>query len=182
MSSVYYPAGCEAIVPPHYCNPCDTTENGRVRSVAFIKNTVAFTDPANPVEWETAIGNGDIIVIPEVSGTFNGGDPVTAAGYGDQAEKITGYNFELVFKDPSYVNNADFYNAIKRSRNYLIAYRTSTQTHISTNAVTVIPRAPVTETLTDEVTYEVTVRFSQGDLPVPVATPPGIFQCFDYTV
>lgn len=179
MSSVYYPAGCETEVGEHYCNPCDEIEHARVRSVGFIKST-AFTDPSDPTEWEAAVATGDITVIPEVTGTFNGGDPVESAGYGDQATKITGYNFELAFKDPSYANNAAFYNALKRSRGYRVAFRTENYIHISTNTVTVIPKNPISENLTDEVVWDVLVKFSQGDLPEPFATPPGIFQCFAY--
>jgi hypothetical protein len=182
FSAVYYPAGCDVTIPEHYCNDCDDVEHGRVRSVAFLKKTFAFTDPTDPTEWETGIANGDIIVIPEVLGSFNGGDPVTGTGYGDQSEKLTGYNFELLFKDPNYANNADFYNAIKSSRGYRVAYRTENFVHISDNTVSVVPKNPVTEDLTSEVVWDVAVRFSQGDLPAPVATPDGIFTCFAYTV
>lgn len=182
FSAVYYPAGCDTEVPEHYCSDCDVLEHARVRSVAFIKKSAAFTDPSDPTEWTTGITNGDIIIIPEVLGSFNGGDPVTGTGYGDQQERLTGYNFELLFKDPNYANNAAFYNAIKKSRNYLVAYRTETQIHVSENTVQVIPKNPVTENLTDEVVWDVAVRFSQGDLPEPVDTPEGVFdQCFQYS-
>lgn len=180
MSSVYYPAGCETEVGEHYCNPCDAIEHGRVRSIAFIKKSFVFEDPTDPTEWEAGVASGDIIIIPEVLGSFNGGEPVESTGYGDQATKITGYNFELPFKDPSYANNADFYNGLKRSRNYKVAYRTENYTHISDNAVTVIPKSPVGEDLTSEVVWDVLVKFSQGDIPTPTLTPPGIFECFAY--
>lgn len=181
--SIYYPEGCDTAVPPHHCDPCAPIEHGRVRSVAFIKQSFEFTDPTDPNEWTTGIENGDIVVIPEVLGSFDGGAPVEAPGYGDQETKITGYNFSLLFKDPNYLENADFYNAIKRSRNYKIAYRTETQTHISTNTVTVLPKNPVAEELTSEVVWDVEVKFSQGDLPEPFNTPAGTFaQCFAVAV
>lgn len=180
MATIYYPSNCDTIVPDHYCNPCDTVEHARVRSVAFIKTSFAFNDPTNPAEWAQGIADRDIIIIPEVLGSFDGGQPVEGAGYGDQQTKLTGYNFELTFKDPNYKQNADFYNAIKNSRAYKVAFRTETQTHISENAVSVIPKNPITENLTDEVVWDVLVKFSQGDLPEPNDTPEGIFTCFDY--
>lgn len=180
MASIYYPSGCDTIVPDHFCDPCAEIEHGRVRSVAFIKSDFAFVDPTDPTEWEAGIANRDIIVIAEVLGSFDGGAAVEGSGYGDQQTKLTGYNFELSYKDPNYKQNADFYNAIKNSRAYKVAYRTETQVHISENAVSVVPRNPVTENLTDEVVWDVLVKFSQGDLPAPVNTPAGIFQCFDY--
>lgn len=181
--SIYYPAGCDAAIPAHHCDPCAEIEHARVRSVAYIKTSFEFTDPTNPVEWTNGINNGDIIVIPEVLGSFDGGAPVEGAGYGDQQSKLTGYNFSLVYKDPNYLENDDFYNNIKRSRNYKIAYRTETQTHISTNAVSVIPKNPVAEDLTSEVVWDVEVKFSQGDLPAPFNTPAGTFtECFAVTL
>jgi hypothetical protein len=178
--SIYYPSGCDAVVPEHYCNPCEATEHGRVRSVAFIKKDFAFTDETDPTEWQAGIESRDIIIIPEVLGSFDGGAPVEGAGYGDQQTKLNGYNFELNYKDPNYKENADFYNALKYSRAYKIAYRTETQTHISDNAVSVLPKNPVAEDLTSEVVWDVQVKFSQGDLPEPFDTPAGIFECFAY--
>lgn len=180
MPSVYYPAGCEVAIGDHYCNDCDEIEHGKVRSVAFVKKTFSFEDPSDPTEWEEGIQSKDIIIIPKVLGSFNGGEPVTGPGYGDQAERTTGYNFELTYKDPSYAYNSDFYNGIKRSNIYKVAYRTENYIHISDNTVSVTPKAPVGEEVTSDVVYDVLVKFSQGDLPKPVLTPPGIFECFAY--
>jgi hypothetical protein len=176
--SIYYPEGCEASVPDHICDPCAVPEHGRVRSVAFIKSSFSFTDPTDPNEWITGIDNRDIIVIPEVLGSFDGGAPVESPGYGDQSTKITGYNFSLLFKDPNYRENAAFFNGIKNARNYKVAWRTETQTHISDNTVSVVPKQPVTEDLASEVVWDVEVKFAQADLAEPFDTPVGIFdQC-----
>lgn len=177
---IYYPAGCETEVPDHLCNECEEIEHARVRSVAFINKSFVFNDPTSPVEWQAGIAAKDIIIIPEVLGSYNGGDPQEGTGYGDQASRFTGYNHELLFKDPNYALNGGFYNAIKYSRQYKIAWRTETKTHISENPVSVLPKNPVTENLTDELVWDVTVRWSSGDLSEPFDTPPGIFECFDY--
>lgn len=179
--SIYYPSGCDAAVPDHFCDPCEAIEHGRVRSVAFVKSSVVFNDETSPVEWLAAIETKDIIIIPDTLGAFDGGAPVEATGYGEQATKITGYNFSLTFKDPNYKENADFYNGLKASRSYRVAWRTETQTHLSDATVSVIPKNPVTENLTDEVVWDVEVKFSQGDLPAPFDTPTGVFDCFAYS-
>jgi hypothetical protein len=179
--AVYYPSGCGTSVPDHYCNPCETLEHGRIRSVAFIASDFEFTDPSDPDEWEAGIAAKKIIVIPEVNGTFDGGSEVETAGYGDQQTKLVGYNFQSTFNDPNYKLNADFYNAVKLSRNYRYAYRTETQVHLTTNTVSIIPKNPVTEDLTSEVVWNVLVKWSEGDLPVPYDMPTGIFTCFDYS-
>jgi len=179
---IYYGGGCDHDLPLHICNDCNVPEHGRVRSVAFIKKTFRFTDPSNPQEWRSGIIDGDIIIIPQVLGSYNGGEPVEGPGYGDTISKITGYNFELAFKDPNYTDNAGFYNAIKRNHIWLIAFRSETLTHMSTNTISIVPKNPITENLNDEVVWDVIVKFSQADLPEPFPTPDGIFQCFDLTI
>jgi len=148
--SVYYPSGCDALIPPHFCDPCEEIELGRIRSVAFIKNSFAFVDPSNPVEWQAGFASGDIILINQTKGTFDGGAEVESPGYGDQSTRLTGYNFQLQYQDPNYRTNCNFYNAIKNSRAYRVAYRTATQIHISENTVQVIPKNPVQDDTTNE--------------------------------
>jgi len=178
---VYYPSSCNTAVPDHYCNPCGSRENGRVRSVAFIADDFTFTDPTNRTEWITGIQAKKIIIIPQTNGSFDGGAEVEIPGYGDQVSSLVGYNFTLTYNDPNYALNADFYNGIKNSRSYKIAYRTSSQIHLSQVNVQVIPKNPVAEDITSEVVWNVTVKWADDDLPIPYTTPTSIFECFDYT-
>jgi hypothetical protein len=184
LYAIYYPGGCDVAVPDHICDSCEEIEHGRVRSVAFIKKSYLATlqgDPDNPVLWKTGIEAKDIVIIPEVRGSYNGGDPQEGTGYGDQSTRLTGYNHELTFVDPNYARNAAFYNAIKYSRNYAIAWRTERLVHISDNPVSLLPSNPVDEDINAEIVWNVVARWSQGDLAEPVATPVGIFdRCFDY--
>jgi hypothetical protein len=173
--SIYYPQGCDADIPDHVCDPCEEIEQGRLRSVAFIRKTVAFTDPSNPVEWQTYFDNGDIILIPQTKGTFDGGAEVEAPGYGDQATRLTGYNFQAQFQDPNYKLNCNFYNSLKNSRDFKFAYRTSTQIHMVDTVVQAIPKNPVTDDINGEVVWDVLVKWSGKDLPCPFDVPPTIF-------
>jgi hypothetical protein len=179
--AVYYPSGCASTVPDHYCNPCETPEHGRVRSVAFIASDFEFTDPSDPTEWQQGVADKKIILIPETNGSFDGGSEVETPGYGDQQTKLVGYNFQLTYNDPNYKLNADFYNAIKLSRSFRMAYRTETLVHLTQNTVSVVPKNPVAEDLTSEVVWNVLVKWSEGDLPIPYDVPAGIFNCIDYT-
>jgi hypothetical protein len=178
---VYYPSGCEAEIGDHYCNPCDEPEGGRVRGIAFIASDFAFTDPSSTTEWRNGILAKQIIIIPETNGTFDGGAEVEGPGYGDQATKLTGYNFSLTYNDPNYKLNADFYNALKRSRNWKLAYKTESLVHLTQNTVSVVPKNPVTDDISSEVVWNVLVKWSEGDLPIPYDEPASIFTCFDYT-
>lgn len=179
--SVYYPSGCDTQVPDHFCSNCGRKEGARIRSAAYIAKDFEFTDPSNPVEWRQGIAAKKIIIIPLTNGTFDGGSEVEQPGYGDQATELSGYNFVAQYNDPDYALNADFYNAIKRSKNYKFAYRTETQGHITGVAVQAIPKNPVVDDVTGSVVWAVTVKWADEDLPVPFDIPPGIFDCFDYT-
>ena len=177
----YTSGNCTTVVPDHQCSDCQVPEHGRIRSIAFINKNYIFTDPTNPVQWQTGITSKSIIIIPATNGVFDGGTEVLTPGYGDTLQKLTGYNFKLTYKDPSYINNADFYNSIKTSQNYYLAYRTETQIHIVIPTVLPVSKAPVTDSLTDEVTWSVDVLWAGPDLPVPYNVPAGIFTCFAYT-
>lgn len=173
--SVYYPSGCDDTIPAHICDPCLLPEHGRISSVAFIKNTFAFVDPTDPTEWQAGFASGDIILIPQTRGTFDGGAEVEGPGYGRQATKLTGYNFQAQYQDPNYKGNCDFYNAIKRTRNMKFAYVTETQVHITDNEVQVIPKNPVEDDISSEVVWDVIVKWAGPDLPCPYDVPAGIF-------
>ena len=178
---IYYHGACDVAVPDHYCNDCEDTEKARVSAVAFIKDGFEFNDPSSPTEWQEAIDNKQVVIIPRTNGSYDGGSEVEATGYGRQATKLTGYNFTVNYNDPNYKNNADFYNAIKRSLNYRFAFLTETLIHMVNTTVSVVPHNPVSDDINADVVWAVTVKWADGDLPVPYDIPAGIFTCFDYT-
>lgn len=177
---IYYPGGCTEEIGDHYCSNCPELEGARVRAVALIKKGFEFLDPSDPTEWQTGVANKDIIIISGVNGSFDGGSEVEVPGYGDQATFLAGYNFVLTYNDPNYKNNADFYNAIKRSSEYKFAYKTETQIHIVEKAVSLVPKNPVGEDITGFVVWNVLVKWADKDLPIPYNSPEGVFTCFDY--
>ena len=180
--SVYYPgASCESEVPEHVCNPCAEFEKGRVRAAAFIHKDYVATVKAAPddtVAWQTGIESGLIRIIPEISGTSNGGEKVSGAGYGDVREKVTGRNFTVSYKDPNYDGNCNFYTELEKSRAWYFAYKTETFLHISEKAVSIFANNPVTENLEDDVTWMIEVTWFQKSPICPVDTPDDIFDCF----
>ena len=89
--SIYYPAGCDAL-PVHTCNDCGVPLNGemgRIRSMAIIQKDYAL-DPTSLSSWTTGITSGDIIIIPETTGSFDGGKAKKGPGYGDTVETYLG--------------------------------------------------------------------------------------------
>lgn len=177
--SIYYPSGCDSSLQDHVCDPCPTTEGGRIRSIAYVHKDFEFTDPADPSEWETGIASGDIIVIPETNGSFDGGTPTFGTGYGSTNQRYLGSEFKINYKDPNWYGNCDFYNTIRNNRNFKIAFCTENYVRISTATATVYGKDPVQDDLNSEVVWEVEVTFKQSDTPCPYAIPDGIFTCFE---
>lgn len=182
MAGTYYPTTCNP-VDQHSCDPCETQELGRVRSVAFISASYYDTlaaDPTDPTLWSDGINSGDILVIPETHGELPLPSPKMQSGFGNTVEQLIAYDFSAKYYDPNYASNCDWYNTLKRNRNFYWAYRTSSKIHISTNTVTIIPGAAVPDDLTGLVNWEVTVKWQAADLPCPYTTPDGIFdECYE---
>lgn len=179
--SVYYPSSnCGGgTIPAYSCNPCPTLEFGRVRSIAFIKNTFAFVDPTSSTEWDAGILSGDIIVIWQTSGSYDGGTTQELPGFGDSSFTNGSTAHVLTFKDPNYKENCDFYNSIKSSSDYSAAFRTSSQIHFTNAPVTITPKNPVADDDKTIVTWEATLKWTNNDLPCPYTTPAGIFdRCY----
>ena len=173
---------CSGDVTAPVCDPCllNEIEHGRVRGVAYIANDYYATlaaDPENIDTWTDGITAGKIFIIPATQGSFDGGAAVEASGYGDADTKVIGYKFTLTYKDPTLNGNTPFYNTIKNSGNYHVAFRTETLTRISTSPATAKPKAPVADDLNSEVVWEVEVTFSQPDHSVPFVTPVDLFTC-----
>jgi hypothetical protein len=177
--SIYDP--CEGQISDPICDPClDDVELGRVRGVAFIHRNYVDTlnaDPTDDTIWATGVEQGMIKIIPKTTGTYDGGSPVEAPGFGDTETKIIGYKFVASYRDPSLKGNTAFYNSIKRSSVWHFAFRTETLTRISQYPATVIPKAPVEEDMTSQSVWNVDVKFNQADHPVPFDTPVGVFEC-----
>ncbi len=179
--ALYYPSsdcgGSE--IPSYSCNPCPSYEYGRVRSIAFIKNTFAFTDATSSTEWTAGIASGDIIVIWKTQGSYDGGSTQELTGFGDAITINGNTTHVLTIKDPNYKDNCDFYNAIKGSSDYTVAFRTSSQVHFANAPVTITPKNPIADDINSVVTWEATIKWTNPDLPCPFNTPAGIFdRCY----
>ena len=179
--SVYYPASnCGGgAIPQYTCNPCPTYEYSRIRSIAYVKNTFSFTDPEDPTEWNTGLSNGEIFVLWATSGNYDGGQAVELVGFGDSEFVNGGISHVLTYKDPNTTANCDFYNAIKDSTDYTVWFRTSTKIWEAGAPVTITPKMPVADDLKAVLTYEVTLKWQNSNLPCPYEIPDGIFsECY----
>jgi len=176
-----YYNSCDDSIDPHYCRDCDnTTEKGRIRRGGWLRHSAyaeIMTDPTDPLKWEAAAAAGDFIVLPELSGTFDGGAPKYGIGYGDSKERYQGSDFVANIKDPIYKENWTHYRSLAGKSNWHFVYLTETQLHVSGVPVTVAPKNPVTENVDDDVIWESEVKWFEFFTPAPHDAPMDIFIC-----
>lgn len=194
---------CDGDIIDPVCDPClGDVEHGRIRSSAYahksvlgvlqplinaleaalnavpvVPATVTAAKVALQEAWNDGVADKFIYVIPETTGTFDGGAPVEGPGYGDRDSRVVGYNFGLAYKDPVFKKNAGFYNTIPLSSGWYFIWRTETLTRISNNPVTVLPKSPVQEDLNSEVVWEVDVKWKGKSHPLPFSEMIDLFTC-----
>jgi|694.fasta_scaffold57814_3 hypothetical protein len=176
----YYPQGCDENISAHVCGTCGD-ELSRVRGVAFINESYYAAIAANPDDisvWNAGIATGDIRVIPETQGEYDGGNPNMGQGYGDVEEKLNSYTFTLTYMDPTYIGNQPFYNEIKRSLNWYVAFRSETVLAISDEPCVIVPQNPIANDLKVERVWNVQVKWTSENFPDEVITPDGLFTCY----
>lgn len=177
--SGYYPSDCDELIPDHDCNPCADTEFGRIRAAAFIKVGFEFLDPTNLAEWEAAIQNKDVILIPQTNGELPDPSENEVDGFGDVDTKLLGFEYAAQFNDPNYKGNCDFYNAIMYAQGkYRFMYKTSSQGHITQVPVTIIPKQGVENDLNSQVLWKVTVKWKHNLHPCPFDFPEDVLECY----
>ena len=168
-------------VPDYDCNDCPSIEYGRIRSVAFIKKTYFSTLIASPTStsvWLTGIQNGTIIVLARTSGSYDGGATSELVGFGDDATMNGNTTHSAEVMDANYKTNCDFWNAIRNSSEYTLAFRTSSMVHFAGTAgptVTITPNNPVADDINSVVGWKAKLKWTNSDSPCAYTKPTGIF-------
>lgn len=174
MALVYKTCTTEYGIPDYICDPCAEGEKGRVRSVMFIDKSLLtaiaqIVEPATKpnVElktWvETQIEAGLIIVVPNVRGTYDGGNPSKVSGFGDVKEKIIGKTHTVVFNDPNHAENGPFYSALEDNcKKFALAFRTETELRVASAVLeTFEAKDPVEEDTESLVLWQGTAVWTQ---------------------
>lgn len=171
--SIYYP-GCADVITPPVCSDCPDKESAGIRSIFLEKVSHTFTDITDPTEWNTAICAEDVYVFPYTRGSLEIAEQMSA-GFGDTQEDLDAYEFTLNVFEPNFSDNCDFWNTIKKSKNFRVGYRTENFIYVSENAALIVPKAPIAEGLNAKVVWNIIFKFTQENIPCPVDIPVGIF-------
>ena len=174
----YYSGVCSTPTPPYVCNPCPTTEKGRVRSVALVKPTYTFLDPTDPAEWLTAINAGHIVMIPSVRGKYDGGAEKKGEGYGGELERLMNYSYALDWKDLNFYGVKSFYDTIDKNPVWNLCFFTGLIGWLVTAACTITTKDAVTEDIESDVVWEAKAVWQSLYKPTKFLAPAGIQNCF----
>lgn len=175
---VYY-VGCTTSQANHQCSDCPPKELGDIRSYFFVKSSFTFVDITDTAEWTQGLIDRDIYIVTFSRGTLEFAENLQP-GFGDSVEELDGYDITATVNDPNYAANCNFYNDIKRSKEWKFGYRTETKVHLSDVIATIIPKAPIAEGKNTSVIWEVIAKWTQENVPCPFDIPPGVFdQCID---
>lgn len=178
--SYYLPSGsCGGGAQPDYvCGPCIETEHGRIRSIALIKKTYVATvmlAPSNDSTWTTGLSTGNLFSIYATQGSYDGGSTTEEAGFGNQATINGNTTHTLTYKDPNYGDNCDFYNTLRDSSDYTVAYVTENFVHFTEEVVTFSPKNPVQDDINSNLTWEVQCKWTNRNSPCPYTKPSTFF-------
>lgn len=173
-------AGSEAVHSYTVCAADRATEFARTRGSGFIKQAYLATlmvDPTDKAAWDTGIANGDIIVVPKTSGSYDPGTPKELAGFGDVKSSFGAREMKLSFNDPDYVDNYAFYNEISDRTDLVPFFRTSSQVRIFDTVASIIASDPVADDPEATVIWNVVCTVLSKNLPSihPLTTIADIF-------
>lgn len=161
---------------PFLCLECDVPENGRIGGVGFVQKGAPLLDPTDVQGWVDLVCNNLAIIIPNVRGTYDGGSPVEISGYGRQTTFRAGANHEVQYMHLWQCENVAFYNSFMRlSKDYEFYFVTGSKLHKGGDNLYVNAQYPITDDPSGVIEFNVTVRWSQYNLPLCYEKPILVF-------
>ena len=151
---LYQDGGC-GDVPAYVCDNCPDAEAGRVSAVAFV--TKSYLDNtlignfSDLTKWTAGVSSGDIILIPECSGSYDGGSPTFGAGYGRKSQRLLGSEHKCTFTDANYLANESVYAALEVSGKWVCVMFTETLGHVANQPTSMFAKKEIKDDLKSEV-------------------------------
>ncbi len=153
-------------------------ENGSVVAVAFIEDSVSFTDITDPSEWVGQTYASDILIHNEVRGSYAKAAPTEIPGKGKQDTRVVGRKHEMIFRVSNIKGNDGYWNSLNQSTNYTLAFVVGGGYDLLYRVpvnISIDAGSDVQEGLDTEVDWMVSVKWSAKDLPSTSDVPAGIF-------
>lgn len=165
------PSPCASALPEYNNDCCVTLENGGIRGVLIVKKGLSPVDPTDNAAWAALILAGDAWAIPETTGDYDGGSPVTAQGRGATALRTIGYTRVANFKVDWTCENYEFFNNLQKQQG--LEFWFMSENHINHSIVTAsfVPKDMIAEDLNTIREWAVTVTWNSIDFPTCYELP-----------
>lgn len=166
-----YHLDCDETSLSHDSSCCFDREMGRVRSAAFIRKQYLPQILASPDDisvWQAGIDGGHIVVIPQVSGSFDPGEPLKLKGYGTRLFTFGPRDLTLSFSDPNYKINYSLYNEIHKQTGLVLAFRSSSILHIADVPASITAKDVIEDDLETDVKWDVVCQWRSHNLPLKI--------------
>ena len=147
----------------HECDACEN-EFARVRGVILIDHTAELSDTPTDTEVEALIQSGQATVIPETSGSYDGGAPKMGAGVGDEAERLLGYDHTGSFVDPTYAPNQEFWDRAARKK-FKMLFKTSSKLHFVKEPVRITANNEIADDLGAKIGWSIEFKWFAPNHP-----------------
>lgn len=158
----------------HLNDPC-AHELGRVRGVILFEQSTDIanfidklkTETTSPIAYRALnqlINSGKAHLISLTKGTYNGGEPHTADDFNEGETRLLWKEYELQFIDPTYRDNAEFWNKAEK-RKWYIAWRTETLLHIATTPANILISNPIEDDVNSTVAWNITATWRSNQPP-----------------
>jgi hypothetical protein len=140
---------------------------------------VEFTDITDPAQWQNLTYASDILIHPEVRGSYAKAAATEIQGKGKQDTRVVGRKHEVIFRVASVKGNDDYWNALNKATNYKCAFVVGSNYdllyYVDVN-VSIDAATEIQEGLDTEVDWMVSVKWSDFDVPSTSDVPAGIFE------
>ncbi len=153
-------------------------ETGSVVAVAFIDDSVEFSNIESAAEWSNLVYSTDILIHKEVRGSYSKPESQIITSPGKNDSRIVGRQHELGFRASSIKENTPYWNILNNSSNYKFAFVIGSEYDLLmyiNQHVTIDAAADVQEGLDSEVDWLVSVKWPSLELPGTSDVPFGIF-------
>lgn len=152
------------------CNTCETEPNKLIH-VALVRNAVTLPT-ATPAGYTAALLAAEAacnaIIIRNVSGTYDGGEPQMGPGGGRQSERLLGYNHGLDYIDYDGLHNIKFYDRLaKRTSGYYFVFFTETMAWEVKTTISLIPKPAISDDNSTQIQVPIRVTWRKDVHPEP---------------
>lgn len=158
--------GCNNTEPVMRCTDCSDEKSNRILHTAYVKRTVTIPTTSIISSLLAAELAGNAYIDRNVNGEYDGGTFSDRTGRGKQDTQNGSAVHNVVYTSFTPVTNRPFHNDFKDvASNYYMIFFTDGLAHYADSPLRFMPSAPITRDLNTFLETNITVRWTNKDLP-----------------